>query len=217
MTAVRIDEIALSGDPAHWAALGFTVADGAMRLGAVTVRFLAHPTARGMLGWSLGGAAGTELDGLPTTLSTRPAPAGDPGEHANGVSAIDHIVVISPDLDRTVGALQAAGLSLRRIREEPTPAGAPRQAFFRLGEVILEVVQEPEEALARGGGSGRPARFWGLALLAEDIERAATALAPNISPIRAAVQPGRRIATISRAAGLSVPVVLMSPGEGGGG
>ena len=42
-------------------------------------------------------------------------------------------------------ALQAAGLDLRRIREQPTPAGAPRQAFFRLGEEILEVVQEPEQ------------------------------------------------------------------------
>jgi hypothetical protein len=215
MTAVTIDEITLSGDPERWAALGFTIADGALRLGDVTVRFAEHPGSRGMLGWSLRGLADTELDGLPTTRSTRPAPAGDAGVHANGVSAIDHIVVVSPDLDRTVGALQDAGLSLRRIRDEPTPAGAPRQAFLRLGGEILEVVQEPDEALARGGGSDRPARFWGLALLAEDIERAAAALAPNISPVRAAVQPGRRIATISRAAGLSVPVVLMSPGEGG--
>ena len=37
-------------------------------------------------------------------------------------------------LDRSVRALQAAGLDLRRVREQPTPAGAPRQAFFRLGE-----------------------------------------------------------------------------------
>jgi uncharacterized glyoxalase superfamily protein PhnB len=48
------------------------------------------------------------------------------------VVAIDHVVAMSPALDRTVRALQAAGLELRRIREQPTPAGAPRQAFFRL-------------------------------------------------------------------------------------
>ena len=39
--------------------------------------------------------------------------------------------------------LRAAGFDLRRLREGPTPGGSPRQAFFRLGEVILEVVQAP--------------------------------------------------------------------------
>ena len=52
---------------------------------------------------------------------------------------------MSPDLDRTTAALEAAGLDLRRVREEPTPGGAPRQAFFRMGEVVLEVVQAPAD------------------------------------------------------------------------
>ncbi len=213
MTAVTIDQITLAGEPARWRALGFTVADGAIRLGQVAIAFEEDADGKGMLGWSLRGAAGTELDGLPTALSTGPPRDVDAPEHANGVIAIDHVVAISPDLERTVGALQAAGLDLRRIRDEPTPAGAPRQAFFRLGREILEVVQEPEDAVARGGGPERPARFWGLALLAEDIERTAAFLAPNVSPVRDAVQPGRRIATITREAGLSLPVALMSPGE----
>ena len=61
-----------------------------------------------------------------------------------------------PHLDRTIAALSAAGLELRRVREEPTPAGAPRQAFFRLGEVILEVVQAPAEADRAGRRRGAP-------------------------------------------------------------
>jgi hypothetical protein len=73
-----------------------------------------------------------ELDGLPTTRSDPPPPGESPA-HPNGITAIDHVVAIAPALDRTVAALQGAGLDLRRIREEPTPAGAPRQAFFRLG------------------------------------------------------------------------------------
>ena len=118
---------------------------------------------------------------------------------------------MTPNLDRSVEALQAAGLDLRRIREQPTPAGAPRQAFFRLGETILEVVQEPEEALAaRPDGTDGPARFWGLALLSEDLELTVERLGENVSEIRAAVQPGRRIATLRRSAGLAVPVALMS-------
>ena len=66
------------------------------------------------------------------------------------------MVVITPRLERTIAALEAAGMRLRRLREEPTPTGAPRQAFFRLGAVILEVVQEPPAAVERGGGPTAP-------------------------------------------------------------
>lgn len=211
MTTVTIDAITISGDPARWAALGFTVTDRVLRLGEVAVCFADRPNDTGMLSWSLCGAAGTSLDGLPTERCTRLGSTIGAAEHANGVIAIDHIVVMSPQLERTVAVLQRAGLDLRRIREEPTPAGAPRQAFFRLGREILEVVQEPEEAVAREGGPDRPAHFWGLALLSPDIERTAGAFAPHLSPIRAAVQRGRRIATVARTAELSVPVALMSP------
>lgn len=149
-----------------------------------------------------------QLDGLPTSESDQPPPPEAPA-HPNGVTSLDHVVAISPDLDRTVAALTAAGLDLRRVREEPTPAGAPRQAFFRLGSVILEVVQEPPEATERAGGD-RPAFFWGLAFVAPDLERTAAFLGDRAGEVRDAVQPGRRIATLRRSAGLSVPVALMT-------
>jgi hypothetical protein len=156
-------------------------------------------------------AASTELDGLPATVSSAPLRQTGSSEHDNGITAIDHVVAISPDLDRSVQALLAAGLDLRRVREQPTPAGAPRQAFFRLGEVILELVQEPDEVLAaRSSGTNGPARFWGLALLAEDLARTVERLGEHSSEIRPAVQPGRRIATLRRSACLAVPVALMS-------
>jgi hypothetical protein len=113
-------------------------------------------------------------------------------------------------LQRSVAALQAAGLDLRRVREEPTPAGAPRQAFFRLGDEILELVQEPEEVVRRNGGAERPAHFWGLALLVEDLERTVEQLGPHAGEARPAVQPGRAIATVRRSAGLAIPLALMS-------
>jgi hypothetical protein len=37
------------------------------------------------------------------------------------------------------------------------------------------------------------------------------ALAPHAGEARPAVQPGRRIATVRRSAGLAAPVALMSP------
>ena len=211
MPRSTIDELALADEPEHWRALGFAVSGDSCRLGTVRMRLAGVAAGRGIVDWSLRGVLSTELDGLPTRRSegaenpTTPAAA-----HRNGVLGIDHVVAISPSLDRTVRALQEAGLDLRRRREEPTPAGAPRQAFFRLGEVILEVVQEPDEVLERSGGPERPAFFWGLALRAPDLERTVEEMGAGVGSIRPAVQPGRRIATLRRSAGLAVPVALMS-------
>jgi hypothetical protein len=63
----------------------------------------------------------------------------------------------------------------------------------------------------RGGDIDRPASLWGLALNAPDLERTVAELGEHVSPIRPAVQPGRRIATLRRSAGLAVPIALMTP------
>ena len=212
MPTPTIDELTLADEPRRWEELGFTVADGCCRLGAVRLRFDGAGSGRGIVSWSLRDLSSTALDGLPTSVSDRPPPA-EATAHPNGVLGIDHIVAMSPDLERSIRALQSAGLDLRRVREEPTPAGAPRQAFFRLGREILELIQEPDEVLERSGGADHPARFWGLALLVEDLERTAERLGPHAGEIRPAVQPGRRIATLRRSAGLAVPVALMSSSE----
>jgi hypothetical protein len=212
MPPPTLDELELADRPENWAALGFTLTGDRCRLGDVELCFRDAGEQRGILSWSLRGLLSTELDGLPTTISERVAASGQPA-HANGAVAIDHIVAMSPAFDRSVDALQAAGLDLRRVRDEPTPAGAPRQAFFRVGREILELVQEPDEIVERAGGRDHPARFWGLAVLVEDLDRAVEAMAPHIGSVRAAVQPGRRIATVRRSAGLAVPLALMSRDE----
>ena len=229
---VTVDEVVVADAPGAWEALGFAVDGDVCVLGGVRVRLAGTGAGRGIVGWSLRGVALTELDGLPTTIAKRssgsqdsdaperespsaPAPPAATESHPNGLTAIDHVVAIAPDLDRAVAALQAAGLELRRVREQPTPAGAPRQAFFRLGGTILELVQEPPEAVERGGGADRPAFFWGLALLAPELEATAARLGERCGEVRDAVQPGRRIATLRRSAGLSVPVALIAPAPPG--
>jgi hypothetical protein len=208
-SAPTIDALVVADEPERWTALGFTVEGECCQLGRVRLRLAGRGAGRGIVRWSLRALAGVELDGLPTTRSQSPVPLPAPA-HPNGVLAIDHVVAMSPMLERSVGALQAAGLDLRRIREQPTPAGAPRQAFFRLGAEILEVVQEPDGAVERGGGAARPARLWGLALVVEDLDRTVEGLGSDVGSIRPAVQPGRRIATLRRSADLAVPVALMS-------
>jgi hypothetical protein len=217
-----VDEIAVADEAEAWEALGFAVVGDAVRLGEVCVRAAGPEAGRGVVGWTLSGVGSAELDGLPTKVvdqgAGRESPrdpgvpeSGDGAAHPNGVRGVDHVVAITPRLERTVAALEAAGLDLRRIREEPTPAGAPRQAFFRLGATILEVVQEPEEIAAKNGPD-RPAFFWGMALVAPDIEATVASLgADQVSEIRAAIQPGRRIASLRRDAGLSFPLALITP------
>jgi len=204
-----IDELAVADAPAAWSALGFEVDEDVCIVGDVRIRLAGSDAGKGLTGWSLRDLESIELDGLRTTRSDRQPPEEKPA-HPNGVAAIDHVVAVTPVLERTILALQGAGLDLRRIREQPTPAGAPRQAFFRLGGTILEVVQEPPEAIERAGGD-HPAFFWGLALVAPDLDTTVAGLGDRVSEIRPAVQAGRRIATLRRTAGLSVPVALMTP------
>jgi hypothetical protein len=207
-----IDELTVADSPEAWRACGFDVDGDQCVVGQVRIHLAGAGTGRGLTGWSLRDVEDGELGGLPTARSDRPPPD-QPATHPNGVTALDHVVAIAPDLEPTVGALEAAGLDLRRIREEPTPAGAPRQAFFRLGDVILEVVQEPADATERHGGD-RPAFFWGLAFVSPDLDATVASLGNRAGEIRDAVQPGRRIATLRRTAGLALPVALMTPQTG---
>lgn len=208
MDGTSIDTITVADAAQGWAELGFRVNTEGCQLGSVVLDFAGAGQARGITGWSLRGLTNTELDGLPTDVSAQAVrDVAEP--HPNGVSSIDHLVAISPDLDRSVGRLQAAGLDLRRVRESPTPAGAPRQAFFRLGQEILEVIQEPAEIVQERGAS-RDLRFWGLALAVGDLEKTVASLGEKVGPIKPAVQPGRQIATLRRHAGLAVPIALMS-------
>jgi len=207
--SVTIDVLTVADEPAAWEALGFAVQGDTCVVGDVRIRLAGPHAGERLAGWSLRDVGELELDGLPTARSERPPPGVAP-EHPNGLTAVDHVVAMTPALDRTVTALKRAGLDLRRVREQPTPAGAPRQAFFRLGATILELVQEPPEAIERAGGD-HPAFFWGLAFLAPEIEATVAMLGEHASEIRDAVQPGRRIATLRRAAGLALPVALISP------
>ena len=95
----------------------------------------------------------------------------------------------------------------RRVREVPTGEGRTlHQGFFRLGEVILEVVGPQQPA-----GDG-PARFWGLVAVVPDVDALAAGAQPGqFGEPRAAVQDGRRIVTASREAGLSVPLAFLTP------
>jgi len=100
---------------------------------------------------------------------------------------------------RTISDLEEQGIELRRIREGETGMGNYRQAFFRVGRPVLEVVEADE-----------PVRFWGITFTTADIDAAAELLGDKLGRVKDAVQPGRRIATVRKEAGLGFPVALIS-------
>src|SRR5688572_8999820 len=98
--------------PDLWRELGFTLADdGTCTVGDVRIRFTAD--GRGLRAWSVHGVHvdGDRLDGLRTDIEAAP-PRGEP--HPNGITEINHVVVWTPDHDRTIDALADAGFELRR-------------------------------------------------------------------------------------------------------
>jgi hypothetical protein len=188
----RLSGLWVVDPPPGWAALGFTLTDACIALDGVTIRF---GDSRAL---SIHGIPEGELDGVPLLAAPAPPP---PVQHPNGVSSVDHFVIVTPEFDRTVRELERLELPLRRVRD----AGGFRQGFRRLGSVILELVEA--EQMPAG-----PARLWGITFIASDLDALAERLGPDrLRPIKDAVQPGRRIATLDRAAGLKTNVAFMTP------
>ena len=205
----RLVGLEVDDHPDAWRRAGFTVTGETFVAGGVTVRLLGGQRGHGVRSASLDPPVTDEVDGLrlvaapaapvegPTSRTTAPA-------HPNGVTAIDHVVVSSDDVERTTAALAACGLSPRR-----TVVGARGDGddeivyrFFLLGTCVLELVGP-----TRGGGDG-PARFAGLAFTTERIDELGTLAGTP----RDAVQPGRRIATLrGEDLGISVPTAFLTP------
>lgn len=223
-------------DPADaWAVAGFELCELDQRptvlLGNTAIRL--DSAGKGVTGWALDGVTGS-LDGLGVT--TRPsglsASVGTVS-HQNGISRIDHVVVATDDVVRTTAAFEAAGLVRRGVRSTSIDSTPARQSFFWAGDVIVEMigpepieisdaagVRSSDDVVASGPDRGPStatrseptASFFGLALVATDLEYTAEAMGEMIGPIRDAVQKGRRITRLrGPATGITVPIVIMSP------
>lgn len=195
---ITIDELRVGDRPDAWRAIGFTVDGDACHVGTVRIRLGSGGT--GITGWTLRDipADVTEVDGVRTASSA--TPPGEPGAHANGVTRIDHLVFMTPDLPRTAAAVVALGLDVRRERD----AGPFQQVFFRLGEVILELVGPMD------GGPG-PASLWGITFAVDDLDATAASLGDRTGRVKDAVQPGRRITTLrGKELGINPAIAFMS-------
>ncbi len=205
MSSGALVALDIAGPAEAWGELGLMIADQVTQVGSVTLRF-GHE-GDGIVGWALHGPDGPrDLDGLATAWLPEPVEPTAPREHRIDYPCVDHVVIATPDPRRTFSCFESAGLKLRREREAGTELRPLVQGFFRHGEALVEVVG-PKEPTDDG-----PATFWGLTLVAEDLDRAAAELGEErCSAPREAVQPGRRIATLRRGADLPTRVALLSP------
>ena len=201
----RLVELDVADAPDAWRALGFAV-DGAGRCRVGATDLVLGGGTGGLQGWALEGVipAADGIDGVPTAVADSEPGRAAP-RHVNGVIAIDHVVVMTPDTVRTFEALEAAGLELRAVRDAGTPERPLRQGFLLTAEAIVEVVGPPEAA------GDEPARLWGVTFVVDDLDATCAELGDRVGEARDAVQPGRRIASVRRSAGLAVPVAFMTP------
>ncbi|WP_292976722.1 VOC family protein [Mycobacterium sp.] len=204
---VTVAEIEVADPAGAWKRAGFSVdSDDVSRVGGVNIRLSGDVRGTGMAGWSLRGLPegfGHDLDGIPTTRSE--ADLSMPAVHPNGVTGIDHIVLFSPDLDRTLDALAAIGITPRRKRDAELGGQPIRQIFVRFGDVIIEVVGSP------GGKDEGPSTLWGITYEVTDIDATAAFFGDRTAPVKDAVQPGRRITTLRhRELGMSVRSAMIS-------
>ena len=206
--SVTIDEFEVADPADAWVQAGFSVdSDAICRVGGVRIRLVGRGHGTGIVGWSLRGLPSDgsldDIDGIPTTRSD--AVVATPAGHANGVLAIDHVVLLSPDLRRTVESLATVGVEPRRERDGQLGGRSMRQVFFRAGEVIIEVVGSPETA------SEGPSSLWGITYVVADIDATAAYFGDRTAPVKDAVQPGRRITTLRHhELGISVRSAMIS-------
>ncbi|CAN5667613.1 hypothetical protein BH10ACT1_BH10ACT1_21770 [soil metagenome] len=204
----------MADDAAAWTAAGFTVQGDRVRIGTVSFHLVgSEEGSAGITAWRLAGLSvpGASVDGLPTEVVAEPdhdddGPAGP--AHPNGVIGLDHVVVATPDLERSIEAFTAIGLELRRVRDLGETGTGLRQAFFRLGTTVLEVVGGPTGSGATA--TEAPATWFGIAVDVADLDASAAFLGEGLGRVKAAVQPGRRIATLRHAAfGMTLVVAAM--------
>ena len=206
VSSARISELVIGGSRANWAQVGINFShDGVFAIGGLFLR-IDESLSPGLHSWALCNIDPTisSIDGIPTTeVSVKSRLAeNDSQEFVLMPLGVDHVVVNTPDLERTSRALhEATGAELKRIRDA---GNGMRQGFHRLGDVIVEIVSVT--SMPAGIAS-----LWGFVVNVADVNEVAAYLGPDVlSPPKPAVQKNRLIATFRGAVGLGVPVALMS-------
>ncbi|MEM7337447.1 MAG: glyoxalase [Actinomycetota bacterium] len=208
---MEIRWIEIADSPEVWADAGFIVDGDRCVVNGVEHRLVGPIDGvghgDGVVAWGVSGVdeAVTDIGGIPTRATTMDPPDG-PDEHPNGVFRIDHLVITVTDTPAMMSALEDHGLESRGGRNTTSSGAGVDMRFAWAGNTLLEVAGPPEPA-----AQPAPARVGGVAYATRDLDGAKALLGDRCTDPVDAVQPGRRIAALTRAAGSTVPVAFMTP------
>lgn len=125
------------------------------------------------------------------------------------LTALDHVVVSTPDPDRAA-ALYGARLGLDMALDRSNPAWGMRLMFFRCGDLIVEIAHP----LKAGRGDG-PDTFYGLTWRTGNIAAAHARLGEAgfaLSPIRTGRKPGTAVFSVKDKTS-GVPTLVLGPSQ----
>jgi catechol 2,3-dioxygenase-like lactoylglutathione lyase family enzyme len=147
--------------------------------------------------------------GVPIDLCSRkeraaPSPLAGSDEAAS-ISALDHIVVRTPNPERAIAFYGGRlGLDLRLDRSNSD--WGSRLLFFRCGDLVVEIVHDLKK-----GVSDRPDHLWGLSWRTPDIAKANARLRAagiDVSEPRDGRRPGSQVFTVkNRTEGIPTLVI----------
>ena len=121
------------------------------------------------------------------------------------ITAMDHVVIATADPERAA-VLYGARLGLDMALDRSHPDWG-RLMFFRCGDLIVEIVHRPKDAVVDKAHD----RLWGLSWRVADIEATRARLASagvDVSDVRAGRKPGTRVLTV-RNGTCGIPTLLV--------
>ncbi|MDG1844838.1 MAG: hypothetical protein P8J01_00425 [Acidimicrobiales bacterium] len=191
-------QLTICGEAAAWKSVGFNVIDigngnSICSVGGVKIYFENDTLNKGI--WRIGTKRisgvidSLKFDDLSVerSFSDNHSVLSD---HPNGITGIDHLVVTTPNCNRTTKAFEETGMAVRKVRTFGKIGSETRQTFFWLGNVILELVGSNTKE------DEGPPSIWGIAFVSKNIEETVNFLGDTCTPLKPAIQPGRRITTI---------------------
>ena len=214
MPMPTIEELTLADDPQRWSQVGFAVGDGCCVLGEVRLRFVEATDAPGIAG--LGAARRRERRaGRAADDPARPAPAGGRrgsvgrAPQRRGRDRPPRRDVARPRSQRRGAAGRRPATAAHPRAADPGGRPAPGVLPPRRGDPRGASRRRTTSSGAGGETRGSSALLGSRAAHAGSGSHRRAARGAR-GTIRPAVQPGRRIATLRRSAGLAVPLAFIS-------
>jgi catechol 2,3-dioxygenase-like lactoylglutathione lyase family enzyme len=135
--------------------------------------------------------------GAPIALverSGQPAPSPATVDEASAISALDHVVIRTPNPERAI-AFYAGRLGLDLRLDRSNPEWGSRLLFFRCGDLVVEIAHDLKVGVSDG-----PDHLWGLSWRTPDVGKANARLKAagvDVSPPRTGRRPGTEVFSVN--------------------